>query len=150
MEELKLNETSGKQAKPEYQQPKVVSSGSEPSHMSASNLTPYNANCHCGDVTYTVYTQSLAAHEVNSCNCSICTRDGFLAVFPERQEVVFHTGYDQLLTYAFGNKLITHKFCATCGSSVMSDFNGKISLGGVDQLAMNVSITAVFWLQSMD
>jgi len=134
--ELELNEIDGKQAKPEYKEPKITVE-SEP-QLSASGLTPYNANCHCGQLTYTVYIQSLTDHIVSSCNCSICTRNGYLCVYPERQDIIFHTGYDRLSTYSFGTMTATHKFCPTCGSSVLADFNGKLSLGGVDQLAMNV------------
>src|ERR1700685_2822720 len=138
MEELKLNHIDGKKFKPEYEEPKI-NSGSDPS----SNLTPYNANCHCGKVTYTVHIPSLAINEVSSCNCSICTRNGYLLVYPPRKEVIFHTGYDHLSSYAFGHKRVSHKFCPTCGNSVMIDLLSMPGPMGPDQLAINVRITDI-------
>jgi len=104
--------------------------------MSAATpeLVSYHANCHCGAVTYTVRIPSLTQHEVSSCNCSICTRNGYLVVYPERKDVVFHTGYDHLISYFFGSKIGAHKFCPTCGSSVLCD------LAGYDFLAINVRL----------
>jgi len=131
---LKHRYINGKAMKPGYKAP-TITSGFDPSITSASGseLTPYNANCHCGAVTYTVLVPSLADHKVTSCNCSICSRNGYLSVYPKRTDVIFHTGYDRLSTYSFGSKTVVHRFCPTCGSSILVD-----GAEGSDQLAMNV------------
>jgi hypothetical protein len=43
--------------------------------------------------------------------------------------------------------VVSHKFCPTCGSSVMIDCNG-IAPFGVDPLSINVR-TVHFWTQFM-
>lgn len=106
---------------------------------SESELTRYYGNCHCGAVTFTFHIPSLEEHDVVECNCSICTCNGYLVVYPERKQVAFHTGYDDLQQYQFGAKRNTHKFCRVCGSSVLIDFNGR-TVRGADRLGINVSI----------
>lgn len=136
VKDLSLKDVDGKKFKPEYQCPKI-NSGIEPSEISASTLTPYDANCHCGDVTYTVYIPSITSQEVMCCNCSICTRNGYLLLYPARKEVIFHTGYDRLHTYEFGSKRVTHKFCPICGSSILIGLHGLSHLGP-DKMAINI------------
>ena len=96
-------------------------------------LTSYRANCHCGDVTFTVTLPSLTDHEVMSCNCSICARNGYLFVYPELKNMLFHSGYDHLKSYSFGAKRIAHKFCPICGSSIIeTDHSGGKQFMGVN------------------
>jgi hypothetical protein len=49
------------------------------------------------------------------CNCSICTKKGFLhlIVAPEQFELV--CGADAVTTYRFNTGTARHTFCATCG-----------------------------------
>ncbi len=63
------------------------------------------------------------------------------------------TGYDTLGEYSFGKKLCTHKFCKTCGSSILIDFNGAFAGGkdagtdiepSKDTIATNVSVLFTF------
>lgn len=96
-------------------------------------LTSYDANCHCGTVTFTVKIPSLQEHKVMSCNCSLCTRNGYLMIYPRRENVIFHSGYDSLSSYPVQNKNV-HKFCSTCGCSVIGE-----RISGDDCVAINVS-----------
>jgi len=122
-------------------EPEYTTDFDPPSTIAAvPNLTHYKANCHCGTVTYTVNIPSLTDQKVISCTCSICSVNGYLNVHAERQEVIFRSGYDHLKTYAFGKMRMWHKFCPTCGSSVMVDLNGIVPYG-IDLVAMNVSNT---------
>ena len=52
---------------------------------------------------------------VTECNCSICTKKGFLhlIVAPENFELL--SGKDELTTYRFNTGTAQHTFCATCG-----------------------------------
>ena len=139
VDKLQLKYYDGRSAKPEYDIGKPPM-GSDFSAIPTTDpdLTQYPANCHCGAVRYNVRIPSLTDHTVNKCNCSICTRNGYLLVYPEQKMVIFHTGYDHLHSYTFGAKRRTHKFCPTCGSSVLIDFNGIYE--GKDTLGINVSI----------
>lgn len=93
--------------------------------MSTSEPTPttYAANCHCGAIRYTVTLPDalapLGTAKINKCNCSICTKLGYLLVYPKREDVVFQDGCEsKLRDYFFGKKLRSHRFCGECGSSV--------------------------------
>ena len=99
----------------------------------AQDLTSYHGSCHCGTVTFTVRNLSLLHHPLSRCNCSICSRNGYLFIYPKKVDVDFHTGYDSMIPYSFGNNTGTHKFCSTCGSSIMMEF--KVG----DELCINVS-----------
>ena len=92
----------------------------------------YEANCHCGAVKYKVKLPNLETHLVTSCNCSICTKNGYFNVYPSPDEVIWHSGYDTLKDYRFGKKKLDHKFCPSCGSSILIDFHLP------DKLAVNV------------
>jgi len=69
-------------------------------------------SCHCGRVRFRV-TADLA--RVTDCNCSICTKKGFLHLIvpPEQFELI--SGADSLTTYRFNTGTARHTFCATCG-----------------------------------
>ena len=107
----------------------------------AANMTTYSGNCHCGAVRYNVNTESLDTQQVARCNCSICTRNGYLLIYVLYQDFTFREGYgeEHLKTYQFGSKRATHKFCDTCGSSVFVDFTWD----GQHKLALNVSQVAL-------
>jgi hypothetical protein len=68
--------------------------------------------CHCGRVRFKV-TADLA--RVTYCNCSMCSKKGFLHLIvpPERFELV--SGKDDLTTYTFNTGVAKHTFCKTCG-----------------------------------
>ena len=68
--------------------------------------------CHCGRVRFTV-TADL--DRVTVCNCSICSKKGFLHLIvpPEQFELV--SGKDDLTTYTFNTGVAKHTFCKYCG-----------------------------------
>jgi len=68
--------------------------------------------CHCGAVRFRV-TADL--DRVTQCNCSICTKKGFLHLIvpPERFELI--RGKDDLSSYAFNTRTAKHTFCKVCG-----------------------------------
>jgi len=138
LKSLKYKYVDGKTREEEYKVPETLDTSMLLPKTSA--LTRYCANCQCGAVTCTFLIPSLADLEVIDCDCSICTHNGYLLVYPDRKEVVFHTGYDHLHSYAFGDKKMTHKFCPTCGSSLMIDFHGGPTIvEGGDRLGINVN-----------
>jgi hypothetical protein len=77
-----------------------------------SGMNSYLGSCHCGRVRFRV-TGDLAT--VEDCNCSMCTRKGFLHLIvpPGRFELL--SGGDALTTYGFNTGTAQHTFCRHCG-----------------------------------
>src|SRR5687768_881797 len=72
----------------------------------------YEGGCHCGCVRFRA-TIDLAQTTV--CNCSICTKKGFIhaIIAPEKFQLV--SGADALTTYSFNTGIAKHTFCRHCG-----------------------------------
>ncbi|KAN0122377.1 centromere protein V [Hyaloscypha variabilis] len=105
--------------------------------------TTHQAACHCGAVQFSVTLKwPFPKYPVNTCSCTICTQNGHLFVYPCRRDVVFTKGYDNLSSYVFHTKTKSHKFCKTCGSSILADFEvfkqGQTVDPARDILAVNV------------
>nr|POF05474.1 hypothetical protein CFP56_69500 [Quercus suber] len=103
----------------------------------------YDANCHCGIIRYTVTLPEALSPEgpgkINQCNCSICSKNGYLLVYPKREDVVFLDGSEaRLKSYSFGQKRTPNRFCPECGSSVLIDLANSEFERYRPVLAMNV------------
>ncbi len=74
----------------------------------------HTGGCHCGRVRFEVEAD-LEQAEILDCNCTICTKKGFLhlIVAPERFRLL--SGEDALSEYRFNTKQAVHRFCNTCG-----------------------------------
>lgn len=85
----------------------------------------YQGSCHCGKVRYEVKAD--LSGELNTCNCSICGRTGWVLTFVPAEQFTLLTGEDALTDYQFGKKSIHHLFCSTCGirSFARGTLNGK-------------------------
>ena len=68
--------------------------------------------CHCGRVRFRV-TADLS--DVTECNCSICTKKGFLHLIVPPEAFELLGGSDALTTYRFNTGTARHTFCSTCG-----------------------------------
>jgi len=98
--------------------------------------TTYSATCHCARYRYTISTPALTDPSVKiaRCNCSICTRNGYLLIYPELADVNFTQGsIDELKSYGFKKMNAAHRFCGECGSSLL------ITIAEKDFVALNVS-----------
>src|SRR5215471_9095927 len=75
-------------------------------------LETMSGSCHCGRVRFRV-TADLS--QVTECNCSICSKKGFLHLIvpPERFELL--SGEETLTTYRFNTGVARHTFCSICG-----------------------------------
>ncbi|MCP9229750.1 GFA family protein [Mesorhizobium sp. LMG 17147] len=72
----------------------------------------YQGSCHCGKVAFEVEGELTGAVR---CNCSICSRKGALLwAVPHGSMRVLAWG-DDLGRYSFGNHVIAHRFCRSCG-----------------------------------
>ena len=52
---------------------------------------------------------------VTECNCSICTKKGFLHLIVPPEQFELLSGDDALTTYRFNTGTAQHTFCSTCG-----------------------------------
>ena len=71
-----------------------------------------DGGCHCGRVRFRV-TADL--DRVTNCNCSICTKKGFLHLIVARDQFELISGKDDLTTYRFNTGVAQHMFCKYCG-----------------------------------
>jgi hypothetical protein len=71
-----------------------------------------SGSCHCGAVRFSVEGEIDQAIE---CNCSHCSRKGFLLWFVPRPALSVTSGTEQLTTYTFNKHVIQHQFCSVCG-----------------------------------
>lgn len=97
-----------------------------------SEVKSYTGSCHCGDVRYEV---ELALDQVIACNCSICSRVGYLLAFAPATQFTLLSGEESLKDYQFGKKQIHHTFCSRCG---VHAFGGGTSPQGVEMRSINV------------
>jgi hypothetical protein len=72
----------------------------------------YEGGCHCGAVRFQVEVNN---HKVDDCNCSICSKKGFLHLIVTRDKFTLLQGEDVLQTYTFNTAIAQHKFCRICG-----------------------------------
>jgi len=73
----------------------------------------YTGSCHCGAVRYEV--EAPAAIACQDCNCSICSKSGFLHLIVPASKFKLLEGEDNLATYRFDSGEAKHLFCRTCG-----------------------------------
>jgi hypothetical protein len=71
-----------------------------------------DGGCHCGRVRFRV-TADLA--RVTYCNCSVCSKKGFLHLIVPKESFELVSGKDDLTTYQFHTKVAQHMFCRHCG-----------------------------------
>jgi hypothetical protein len=69
--------------------------------------------CHCGAVRFSAEVPG--AVELLDCNCSICSKTGFLHLIVPHGKFALILGVDQLVSYRFGSGAAEHLFCRTCG-----------------------------------
>jgi hypothetical protein len=72
----------------------------------------HRGGCHCGRVAYEV---SGPIEQISQCNCSICTKKGYLHWIVSRERFRLLTPPSQLATYTFNTGVAKHHFCPVCG-----------------------------------
>lgn len=99
-------------------------------------LKTYRGNCHCAAFVYEITLPEIK--QLSECNCSICYKKAALFVFPNPNDVEFVKGNASELTdYNFNSNEFTHKFCSTCGVSVMVVGHLTPPKAGEDELPDN-------------
>ena len=76
-----------------------------------------------------------------ACNCSICSRAGWLLAFAPRSAFRLVSGEAELTDYLFGKKRTHHPFCRVCG---VRAFSHGTDAGGAETLAINLRCLAGF------
>lgn len=88
----------------------------------------YTGSCHCGRVRYEV--EAPEEFDCQECNCSICSRSGYLHYIVPRSRFKLLQGEDELTTYTFDTGEAKHLFCRTCG--IKSFYIPRSNPDGID------------------
>jgi hypothetical protein len=72
----------------------------------------HKGSCHCGHIAFEVESDFA---QVMECNCSHCSRKGYLLSFVPRDKLRLTTPESALSTYTFNKHVIQHHFCSHCG-----------------------------------
>ncbi|KHG39987.1 MAG: GFA family protein [Aphanizomenon flos-aquae KM1D3_PB] len=80
--------------------------------LSKDQSVTYEGGCHCGAVRFRVVVNN---HKVDDCNCSICSKKGFLHLIVDQNQFTLLQGEDVLKTYKFNTGVAQNKFCGVCG-----------------------------------
>ena len=78
-----------------------------------TEFVTHKGSCHCGAVQYEV--EAPADLQVQECNCSICSRSGYLHLIVPKSRFHLLKGEEYLTTYTFDTHEAKHKFCKICG-----------------------------------
>lgn len=83
----------------------------------------YQGSCHCGSIAFEVEGDFTTGME---CNCSHCSRKGYVLAFVPRASLNVEAAGTDLATYTFNKHQIKHHFCSTCGCAPFGygEFNG--------------------------
>ncbi|KAI1456347.1 Mss4-like protein [Annulohypoxylon moriforme] len=90
--------------------------GSEPP-ADIENAKVYTGGCHCGAITLALKSKPInSTYKANllECDCSICTRNAYLWIYPSKSQVTI-TGTSNFGYYSFGRGIWKKTFCRTCG-----------------------------------
>jgi len=73
----------------------------------------YKGSCHCRRVQFSV--ESPETVEVERCNCSVCSKSGFLHLIVPKSKFHLDSGEEDLSSYSFNTGVAKHYFCRHCG-----------------------------------
>ncbi len=95
-------------------------------------LSHHSGSCHCGAVRFEA---DVDLTETKVCNCSRCSRLGWILTFTPAESFTLLSGEEDLTEYRFNSKRIQHLFCRTCG---IESFSRATLPGGQAMVAINV------------
>ncbi len=76
-------------------------------------MPTHTGGCHCGRVRFEV--DAPARLEVLQCDCSICSKCGYLHLIVSEDRFKLLQGSDFLTSYTFNTGTAKHYFCSVCG-----------------------------------
>jgi hypothetical protein len=94
----------------------------------------HQGSCHCGQVAFDI-DMSGEPSQVMECNCSHCSRKGYLLWFVPRDKFKLKTSEAAMTTYTFNTHRIRHHFCPKCGCA---PFGLGVGPNGAPMAAVNV------------
>jgi hypothetical protein len=114
----------------------------------ATEIRTYRGSCHCKAVRFTFASEEITAGR--RCNCSICVRKGAVMSvrYIPRADFSELEGLDALSRYRFGDGVVNHYFCRTCGIYPFHDATVRpgeyrVNLGcieGLDPLSLEIGV----------
>jgi hypothetical protein len=76
-------------------------------------MPTHTGGCHCGRVRFEV--NAPAQLEILECDCSICSKSGYLHLIVPEDSFKLLQGAESLTLYTFNTGTAKHFFCAVCG-----------------------------------
>jgi hypothetical protein len=76
-------------------------------------MIKHSGGCHCGRVRFEIMAPEDIL--VSQCNCSICSKSGYLGLLVARSRFKLLQGEDCFTTYTFNTGVAQHLFCRYCG-----------------------------------
>jgi len=76
-------------------------------------MVRHSGGCHCGRIRFEVIAPSRLG--VLDCNCSMCSKSGYLHLIVPKSRFQLLQGEEFLTTYTFNTKVAKHLFCSVCG-----------------------------------
>ena len=76
-------------------------------------MVKHTGGCHCGRIQFKVTAP--ARIEVTECNCSICSKSGYLHLIVPKSRFKLLRGARILKSYSFNTGVARHLFCRVCG-----------------------------------
>lgn len=76
-------------------------------------MVKHSGGCHCGRVRFEVTAP--AEIEATECNCSICSKSGFLHLLVPKSRFSLLQGSECITQYSFNTGVAKHYFCSACG-----------------------------------
>ncbi|PZD74379.1 hypothetical protein C1752_01325 [Acaryochloris thomasi RCC1774] len=73
----------------------------------------YQGSCHCGALQFEV--EAAEDLVVQECNCSMCSKVGYLHLIVPKEKFNLLKGQDNITTYTFNTGVAKHTFCKICG-----------------------------------
>jgi len=104
----------------------------------------YKGSCHCRSIIFEV--EAPENIEVERCNCSICSKSGFLHLIIPLSKFRLLSADDSIQTYTFNTGIAKHTFCKVCGVKPFytprSNPDGiDINVNCLDTRPLSISIT---------
>ncbi|MEP4146794.1 MAG: GFA family protein [Halioglobus sp.] len=73
----------------------------------------YSGSCHCQAIKFEV--EAPEEVELERCNCSHCSKAGYLHLIVPLSKFTLLSGEDYISTYTFNTGVAQHSFCKVCG-----------------------------------
>lgn len=74
----------------------------------------HRGSCHCKTVQFEVEAPEIL--EAVRCNCSMCTKTGYVHLIVPLSKFVLLSGKEAITTYTFNTGVAKHTFCKLCGT----------------------------------